>query len=148
MRLFPFPYGKGLGVRFPRFAQQLRDLLFDVFDHRLDIVQRLVWNPDDPHSLPRDRFRAQLVILPLLFMRFPIYFDREFHRITIKIDDKPFDHLLTAEMKTIQRISPKSSPERAFRRSHLTAESLRERKLFRPNILTADDLAASVHEPT
>jgi hypothetical protein len=119
-----------------------------MLDHRLDIVQRIVWDPEKPHSLPRDHFLAQLVMLTLVFMRFPIYLDSELRCVAIEIDDKPFDHLLTTEVKTVQRVASKSSPERAFRWSHLSAESLCKRELLSPNVLTAYDLAALVHEAT
>ena len=87
-------------------------------------------------------------MLALLFMRLPVYLDREFHCVAIEIDDKPFNHLLTTEVKTVQRISSKSSPEGAFRRSHFAAESLGEGELLGVDVLTSDNFAAFVHEVT
>ena len=119
-----------------------------MLDHRFDILQRIVWDPQKSYSLPLDHFLAQLVMLALLFMRLPVYLDREFRGVAIEIDDKSLNHLLTTEVKTVERVSSKSSPECAFRRSHFAAESLGEGELLRPNILTTYDVAAFVHEAT
>jgi len=56
--------------------------------------------------------------------------------------------LLTTEVKTVQRVSSKSSPECAFCRSHFSAESLGDGELVGLNVLTSYDLAALVQEAT
>ena len=74
-------------------------------------------------------------------MHTAVQLDCQLGRIAIEIDDESFDHLLTAEMETVQRISPKHRPENALCGRHLAPQSLRERELLGFDVLTADDLA-------
>jgi hypothetical protein len=98
------------------------------------------------YSISREDSLAQFVVVRLLPMHFAIYFDREFRCVAIEVDDVSRDHLLTAEVKTIRRISPQSLPEPARRQGHFTAELLCQQKLLRLNDLTAYDLSASIHK--
>jgi hypothetical protein len=60
-----------------------------------------------------------------------IQFDRQFGGCAIKVDDISFYYLLTAKVKSVDRISSNGRPESALRWGHLSPQSLCERKLVR-----------------
>ena len=87
----------------------------------LNVEHRVIRNSKYPYPDASDRVVARFVVLPLLLMHTAIELDRQFGGIAIKVNDVPVDHLLPAEMKTVQRISAKSLPKSALRRRHFTA---------------------------
>jgi len=66
------------------------------------------------HSISRENSLTQFVVARLLPMHSTIYLDRKSRAAAIEIDDKSLDYLLTAEVKTIRRISPQNPPEPGF----------------------------------
>ncbi len=98
------------------------------------------------HSLPREDSIAQFVLPALILMHSTIYLDCEFRRVAAEIDDVSRDNLLTAEVKTMRRISPERPPEPDLRGRHFTAELLREKELLSLQRLTAYDLSAPIHK--
>jgi len=59
----------------------------------------------------------------MLLMHGAIELDRQFSCVAIKVSDISFDHLLTAEVKSVQRISAKGLPKTALRWSHFSRRS-------------------------
>ena len=58
-------------------------------------------------------------------MHAAIELDSKFGGVAIEIYDVSIDHLLSTKVKPVYRISPKRTPENAFRDRHFAAQSLR-----------------------
>jgi hypothetical protein len=112
--LFPFPLGKGLGVRLSALSQCIAYEL----ERRFDIEDRVVWNSEDPYPDACDRLVARFVVLPLLLMHAAIHLDYQLRNVAIEVSDVPFDHLLSTKVKSIQRVSAKGLPKATLRWSH------------------------------
>jgi hypothetical protein len=79
-------------------------------------------------------------------MHTAIELDRQFAGVTIKVSDLSFDHLLSAEVKPVHRVSAKGFQSRRSARSHFTAQSFGEGELIGINVLAARDFAAATHQ--
>ena len=63
-------------------------------------------------------------------MNTAIQFDRQLGGCAIEIDYISFDYLLTAKVKSVDRISSNGRPESALRGGHIASQSLREGELL------------------
>ena len=79
-------------------------------------------------------------------MHAAIKLDRKLGVIAVEIDYESFDHLLTPEVKPVDRISAEGFPENALGRRHLTAQAFGERQFFSRNTLDARYFTAVCHE--
>ena len=84
----------------------------DMLKNRLNVEHRVIRNSENPYPYAGDSPVARFVVLPLLLMHTAIELDRQFGSVAIKVSDVPFDHLLSAEMKSVQRISAKGAQSR------------------------------------
>src|SRR5712671_5888383 len=98
------------------------------------------------HSIPRQNSIAQFVVLQAVFMHPTIDLDGKSRAAAVEIDDVSLYQLLAAKVKAARRASSQNPPKSCLGGSHFTAELLREQELLGLNLLTANDLSATIHK--
>ena len=133
--------GRGQGLGSSLVPQRSLDML----DRGFNVEHRSVRNSENSNPQPRDRLIARVVILPLILMNTPVELDGQFCGRAIKIDHVLSDDLLTAKMKSFDRVSPNRRPESALRGSHLTPQFFREGQLLRADMSVTGDNSVYRH---
>jgi len=114
-------------------------------DHRLAVEHGFIRNPENPYTGAQDCPITRLVVLPLFFVHTTVDFDRKLSGIAVEVYDKSFNYLLTPEVESVERVSPKGLPENSLGRGHFAAQLFGERQLAGLNTLDASYFTAMCH---